>query len=660
MARPRREPQNADRSGHRGSRPAGGVEGGTRPARAHGHRSSRDQEKSKSVVSSGMSSNMLSEDSLARLNAVNEGMTEKEPRTPPAKRHGQTKTKRKRRVVSGVAMEEGRAQPRVEARRKNRRCLWILIAIVVLLLIILIPVGVLVIGKNNSSPPAAPASSGASSATPNNGNLDGISESDIPTAAKGTILDPFTWYDTNDFNVTYTDVKVGGLPIMGLNSTWDDSKRANDNVPPLNKPWSYGPSTPIRGMNVGGWLSIEPFITPSLFDSYDSKLQIVDEYSLCQHLGPSKAKDTLEKHYATFVNEQTMADIAAAGMDHIRIPFSYWAVTTYPGDPYVSQISWRYLLRGIEWARKHGLRINLDLHAVPGSQNGWNHSGRQGNVGWLNGTDGTLNGQRSLDIHKQLSQFFAQPRYANIISIYGLVNEPKMTKLDPTIVDTWTTNAVKLIQKNGIKAKIAFGDGFLGLPNWKGKLTDLTGLVLDAHQYVIFNVDQIAFAHKDKINFACSGWTAQTQASMNTATGFGPTLCGEWSQADTDCAQYLNNVNVGSRWEGNMNLNDPSLDVLSPSCPKGGGQCECDDANADPSKYSTVYKQWLQVFAEAQMASFEMGWGWFYWTWDTEKSTQWSYKKGLAAGILPKKAYDRDYNCSMEALPEFKGLPENY
>lgn len=30
-----------------------------------------------------------------------------------------------------------------------------------------------------------------------------------------------------------------------------------------------------------------------------------------------------------------------------------------------------YFLKAIEWARKYGLRINLDLHAVPGSQNGW-------------------------------------------------------------------------------------------------------------------------------------------------------------------------------------------------------------------------------------------------------------------------------------------------
>lgn len=30
----------------------------------------------------------------------------------------------------------------------------------------------------------------------------------------------------------------------------------------------------------------------------------------------------------------------------------------------------RYALLAFQWARKYGLRINLDLHTIPGSQNG--------------------------------------------------------------------------------------------------------------------------------------------------------------------------------------------------------------------------------------------------------------------------------------------------
>lgn len=507
--------------------------------------------------------------------------------------------------------------------------------------------------NSNSSSNGNPTGTG----TPNQ-NLGGESESDIPVAARGSYLDPFTWYDTTDFNVTYTNDTVGGLPIMGLNSTWDDSKSANPNTPPIDSPWGSYADRPVRGVNLGGWLSIEPFITPSLFN-YDPKLGIIDEWTLTSYLGADGAKSTLEKHYATFVTEQTFIDIANSGLDHVRIPYSYWAVVTYDDDPYVFRISWRYLLRGIEWARKHGLRINLDLHALPGSQNGWNHSGRQGTIGWLNGTNGQLNAQRSLDIHNQLSQFFAQDRYKNIISFYGLVNEPKMTALQPSDVISWTASAYDIVRKNGINAYIVFGDGFMGLAKWQGQLQNQPGLVLDAHQYVIFNSGQIKYNHTQKVAYACSGWTQQTEQSMNVATGFGPTIFAEWSQADTDCAQYLNNVGWGTRWMGTYASGDPSTQVLSPDCPTQDAQCSCTNANADPSQYSSTYKQFLQMFAEAQMASFEKGWGWFYWTWATESATQWSYQLGLAAGILPAKAYAPEFNCTA-TIPSFSGLPEYY
>lgn len=551
-----------------------------------------------------------------------------------------------------------------ERLRKRKRNIWIGVAVLIILLAIIIPVAVVVSKKSGSdSKDDTKDSTSKSSSKPANSNLDSISEADIPQAAQGTLLDPFTWYDTLDFNVTYTAATVGGLSVMGLNSTWDDSKRANDNVPPLNEAFQYG-TMPVRGVNVGGWLSIEPFITPSFFDSFTTSDGVIDEWTLTQKLG-SQAKSTLETHYSAWIQESTFAEIQAAGFDHVRIPFGYWAVTTYDGDPYVPQVAWRYMLRGIEWARKYGLRINLDLHGAPGSQNGWNHSGRQGIIRWLNGTDGTLNGDRTIDIHKQLSEFFTQPRYKNIVTMYGLVNEPRMVELDEDTVIAWTKSATEAVRANNFTGIVVFGDGFMGLDNWQGELQGIDNLLLDVHQYVIFNVDQIVLNHHDKINFACGGWTAQALRSQNTATGFGPTLCGEWSQADTDCAPNLNNVGVGSRWEGTLNMiatpgGGVDGSVLDPTCPTDNNpRCSCDGANADPSDWSDGYKQWLLMFAEAQMHSFEQGWGWFYWTWETESAAQWSYKTSLKAGTMPERAYARSFNCSQE-IPGFGDLPEYY
>ncbi|KAI0120460.1 glycoside hydrolase family 5 protein [Hypoxylon sp. NC0597] len=581
--------------------------------------------------------------------------------------------KKDKRVVSGAIVEEGRAIPGLRGGaaskhssydsydsiskekagaeykppvwRKKKR--WIIAGIALVILIIIIVVAVVVSKKNSSNDSGKDKS-----------NLSSVSQNSIPPAAKGTYLDPFTWYDTTDFNVTYTNETVGDLPIMGLFDDWDDSKAANDKVPAIEKGWGDYAKTPARGVNLGGWLSLEPFITPSLFN-YDSKLGIIDEWTLCKHLGPKTAASTLEKHYATFVTEQTFQEIQAAGLDHVRIPYSYWAVQTYDDDPYVFRTSWRYLLRAIEWARKYGLRVNLDLHGLPGSQNGWNHSGRQGVVNWLNGTDGDLNSQRSLDVHDRLSKFFAQDRYKNIITFYGLANEPRMVSLSADAVISWTTEAYNLVRKNGITANVVFGDGFMGLPNWQGKLTGMDGLVLDVHQYVIFNNDQIVYTHQKKVQYACDGWTQQTEQSMDTSTGFGPTMFAEWSQADTDCANYLTNVGWGNRWTGTYDSGNASTQALTPKCPTQDSSCSCDGANADPSTYSDAYKQFLKMFAEAQMVSFEKGWGWWYWTWDTESAPQWSYKKGLAAGILPAKAYDKDFNCDGD-VPDFEGLSETF
>ncbi|KAG5936817.1 hypothetical protein E4U53_000145 [Claviceps sorghi] len=599
----------------------------------------------------------------------------------PSNRHDRN---RKRRVVSGAAMEEGRvrssglrgggsstedefAREKYEAngmsrerdkKKKNKKKLWWILGGVggVIMLIIIIAVAV-VVSKNKSG---GDAKSRSEEEKDKESSLAGQDASRVPTQWKNTYLDPWSWKSTTDFNVTFTDQTVGSLPVMGLFTSWDDSARANDEVPALSEDWGPYTSRPARGVNLGGWLSLEPFITPSLFD-YDAKLGIVDEYTLCKHLGGT-AGDVLEAHYASFVTEATFRDIAAAGLDHVRIPYSYWAVEVYEGDPYVFRTSWRYLLRGIEWARKYGLRVNLDLHALPGSQNGWNHSGRLGTIGWLNGTDGRLNAQRSLDLHDRLTRFFAQDRYRRVVSHYGLANEPRMTYLGAADVVQWTREAYAVARRNGVGALVVFGDGFMGLDNWQGLMPGYDDLVLDVHQYVIFNRDQISLSHRDKVRYACAGWTRQAERSMDRGSGYGPTLFAEWSQADTDCARHLTNVGWGNRWEGTYRSGDAATDVLTPRCPAMNSSCSCAGrASADPATFGDAYRRFLRMFAEAQMHSFEKGWGWWYWTWKTESAPLWSYEAALRAGIMPGKAYRRDFACDAD-VPDFagSGLAETY
>ncbi|KAG9793194.1 putative glucan 1,3-beta-glucosidase D [Exophiala dermatitidis] len=671
----------------------------------------RERERDRAKYSSGTSTNstsqLLSSGALAKLNAHNEKVEFQEKYEQQKRKKKQYKElkaaevshrrkQKKNRNVSGAILEEGRAREKHHKRGngrgrgggggggifdekdddyddynygdrqrtaahngRSRKKLWWTLIIIAVLLAIFIPVGV-VVSNNNSKKSSSSSSSTSSTSSSSSSSSDPKNDCDsssVPESAKGTYTDISTWLDTTDFNCTYTNETVGGLSVMGLHSSWDDNVRANDNVPPLNKEWEYG-KVPIRGVNLGGWLSLEPFITPSLFN-YPSSANVVDEWTLTQKLG-SSAQRVLESHYATFITKQDFVDIRNAGLDHVRIPFPYWVVKTYSGDPYLAQVGWRYLLRGIEYARENGLRVNLDLHAVPGSQNGWAHSGHQGDIGWILGTDGATNAQRSLDIQDQLSQFFAQDRYKNVVTIYGLVNEPKMLVIPHDSVLEWNKKAIALIRANGITDKyLVFGDGFLSLDDWDDMFKD-TGddkLVMDTHQYQIFNTGQLKLKHQDKINLACSGWTGLMVAANNPDTGWGPILDGEWSQADTDCAPNLNNVGVGSRWAGTLNTGDSSTSVLTETCAEP--PCSCTLANADPSKYTASYKKFLKMYAEAQMHSFEQAWGWFYWTWKTEAAVQWSWKLGLAAGILPDKAYSPDFKCD-STVPDFSDLSEGY
>lgn len=117
----------------------------------------------------------------------------------------------------------------------------------------------------------------------------------------------------------------------------------------------------VRGVNLGGWFVLEPWITPSIFSQWANGGGVVDEYTYTAALGKDEASRRLNQHWATWITQADFNEIASFGLNHVRIPIGYWAVNPQPGDPYV-QGQLQYLDQAIGWARSAGLKVLIDLH----------------------------------------------------------------------------------------------------------------------------------------------------------------------------------------------------------------------------------------------------------------------------------------------------------
>ncbi|KAF9412056.1 hypothetical protein BGZ94_001159 [Podila epigama] len=438
-------------------------------------------------------------------------------------------------------------------------------------------------------------------------------------------------------------------PNQTIVPSTDDSAKPNAYTPALNEPFDYSPSSKMkmRGVNLGGWLVLEPFITPSLFQPYIAN-GVIDEYTLCKHLGPEASKAHLEKHYATWVTEDTFIRIRDLGLNHVRIPLGFWAFGNLkPDEPYVPDLSWTYLLRAIEWARKYGIRVQVELHAAPGSQNGWNHSGRQGNINWVTGPDGAVNAQRTTAILAKMAAFFSDPAYIHVAPTMGLLNEPAAFIMGGDKVKTWYTQAYEAVRAATGQGKGPWAiihDGMIGLSAWAGFLPKSDRVILDSHMYIMFNDDLMRMNTTTQLKFACETWGSDMTASV---AEFGSTMVGEFSVAVNDCATYLNGIGSGTRWEGTFN---------------GGAPPKSPDANCakenNASTYSDEYKLFLKNFFSAQIEAYEQGNGWFYWNFKTESNPLWSYFDGVDGGWLPKDANNRGPGfCASNGYPVNRPKP---
>ncbi len=301
-------------------------------------------------------------------------------------------------------------------------------------------------------------------------------------------------------------------------------------------------SDKVRGVNLGGWFVLEPWITPSLFEEWAQSQTVKDEYTFCQTLGKGEAYSRLSNHWNNWITQSDFNQIAQAGLNHVRIPIGYWAVAPLDGDPYV-QGQLQVLDQAIGWARSAGLKVMLDLHggktsmarfllylltfaSAPGSQNGFDNSGRYGPINWQQGA--TV--QQTLDAIQGLAQRYAGA--TDVVSAIELLNEPAGWAVNLDGVKSFYNSGYDTVRNSiGSNTLVTIHDAFQDFETyWNGFMNGQSGrynVMIDTHQYQIFSPDQVAQSAPQHIANAC--------AIGNKLKGTDKwAVVGEWTGAQTE------------------------------------------------------------------------------------------------------------------------------
>ncbi|KAF8527568.1 exo-beta-1,3-glucanase [Hysterangium stoloniferum] len=389
---------------------------------------------------------------------------------------------------------------------------------------------------------------------------------------------------------------------------------------PVYQPAADAPGFPygsqkVRGVNLGGWLVLESWITPSIFDNTGDN-RVIDEFTFGQFVDRDTAASVLQDHWNTWITESDFAAIAAAGLNHVRLPIGYWAFDVSGGEPFhQGQIT--FLNKAVTWASNHGLKLIVDLHGAPGSQNGFDNSGQK--MDFPEWQSNSNNVQRTDAIIKTLANMFKGQ--TNVVTTIAPLNDGVLPVVQQYWFDSYGNIRFPFGTAQESNTMVLIHDAFQPLSTWNGFMAapSFQGVMMDTHIYQVFSDDLVAQTQDQHISRA-------TLSSFTTLW----TVVGEWTTARTDCARNLNGRGIGARFDGTF-----------PGSTKVGS---CTGLTGSSSGFSSSYKTFLRQYFEAQIDSYEGGaQGWIYWTWKAENADDWSYQAGLAGGWIPQNPTNRQF-----------------
>lgn len=359
--------------------------------------------------------------------------------------------------------------------------------------------------------------------------------------------------------------------------------------------------TRIRGVNLGGWLVLEKWMTPSLFEGRTA----TDETTWCVELG-ADAAPRLREHWRRFITREDFLWLAGRGINAVRLPVGHWVLgPPYPHHPAYGDRAHPFVEGGIDvvdaafdWASECGIGVLLDLHAAPGCQNGFDNGGLLGICDWPTRPEYV---DHSVELLGRLaSRYRAEPALLGI----EVLNEPRWDIPTAQLKDYYLRahGAIRAALPPD-RAWVVFHDGFRPAGEFGGFFDQppFERALFDVHRYQCFERADLDLDIHGHVGKAGIEWADEARAIQRTL-GI-PAICGEWSLGL--------DLEVVSLWAAGPY--DNALDRL------------------DRFQHDVA----LRAYAAAQLLAFEHYAGWFFWSYRTETTPAWSLRAGVERGWLP-------------------------
>lgn len=362
----------------------------------------------------------------------------------------------------------------------------------------------------------------------------------------------------------------------------------------------------IRGVNLGNWLVLEKWMSPELYDGTTAE----DETYLCLQLSENEKRARLKAHRDHYITSRDFAYLAEKGINAVRLPVPFFVFEDV--GPYVACAE--YVDKAMKWAGNYGLKVLLDLHTVPGSQNGSDNAGLCGIRQWADHPERVELALRTLE---RLAL-----RYGQQDALWGIevLNEPMpsdgaLAKLGVDFLDRYQPVDREAAKLNAsydwawlegfyreayarvrrylpVEKAVVFDDAFdiRHCAGWLAEQKDWENVVLDTHQYIMMAASNAVEDILEIIKGRMAEEVAYGQARV-------PTIVGEWS--------LFNSL---------------------PGLPEASGE-----------ERRKVYA----ALSGAQMEAFGQCTGWFYWCYKTHLDDPawdcWDLGKAVSNGWMPEK-----------------------